>query len=49
MFVVVTVFCLFQTLAESLRTEASKKGLKASLIDLKDYDPEDNLADQVRG
>ena len=38
----------FQHLAESLQTAAGSRGLKTSLVDLRDYDPEDNLTEEVR-
>ncbi|KAK2172843.1 hypothetical protein NP493_925g02007 [Ridgeia piscesae] len=34
-------------LAESLQTAAGSRGLKTSLVDLRDYDPEDNLMEEV--
>ena len=43
-----TLMFFLQHLAESLHAAAISRGLKTSLVDLKDYEPEDNLAEEVR-
>ena len=36
-----------QNLAELLQSKAQKAGLRSEVVDLKNYEPEDNLAEEV--
>ncbi len=40
-------FILLQSLAEDLQSKAQSLGLRSEVVDLKSYEPEDSLSDEV--
>ena len=43
-----TVIACFQTFASSLREDALRKGYETEVVDLKTYEPEDDLDSEVQ-